>query len=380
MRDVNLSELQDLLRQMPVMAEMHPLSLAFLSEDVRVFDDAWQLAAELDAPIPQPAKPMLAMQLEPALQHRLPAVRCTHDPLTNELNRVLLKRYDFIKEHMLCQSQVADEIVHHADTEAVAMVLVDGLSYADLVRSQAIYRRQQRAMNCATTNDADESAHYELCPVLVDGVSITEQGMVRIIGKPPLAQRLFDSGFRTCLGFTYWERAEELLTDRLFTGFGDRVHKVKSFDGVLAALNAEELRGAFVQIVRTGLDGAAHRQREKPNVEAMVADIMTDFQRLAAVFERKGVSAHLHLVSDHGILWAHEHNLQVYEFSGADHPRHYEHAKRGEHVLTVEFEGKEFALLEYPYLRRELRANEWGVHGGLSFEESVVPLLSLRTG
>jgi hypothetical protein len=46
-------------------------------------------------------------------------------------------------------------------------------------------------------------------------------------------------------------------------------------------------------------------------------------------------------------------------------------------VLNVEFEGKEFALLEYPYLRRDLRANEWGVHGGLSFEESVVPLLSI---
>jgi hypothetical protein len=69
--------------------------------------------------------------------------------------------------------------------------------------------------------------------------------------------------------------------------------------------------------------------------------------------------------------------LQVYEFSNADHPRHYEHSKRSQHVLNVEFEGKEFALLEYPYLRRDLRANEWGVHGGLSFEESVVPLLSI---
>jgi hypothetical protein len=44
--------------------------------------------------------------------------------------------------------------------------------------------------------------------------------------------------------------------------------------------------------------------------------------------------------------------------------------------LTVEFDGKEFAMLEYPYLRRDLRTNEWGVHGGLSFEESVVPLFS----
>ncbi len=359
MQEVDLTELQDLLRQMPVMAQVHPLSLAFLPEEVRIFEKAWQMAAELDMPTPQPLKPMLSTQIEPALRHRFPSIRCVHDPLTTDLNRVLLKRYDFIKAHLLCQSQVADEIVRRADTEAVVLVLVDGLSYADMKRHA-------------------ENWLPHVTPVLVDGVSVTEQGMVRIIGKPPLAQRLFDTGFHRALGFTYWQRAEEPLTDRLFTGFGDGVHKVKSFDEVLAILEGEELRGTFVQIVRIGLDSTAHRQREMPNVAAMVADILTDFERLKGVFERKGVSVWLHLISDHGILWAHEHNLQVYEFSGADHPRHYEHAKQGEHILNVEFEGKEFALLEYPYLRRELRSNEWGVHGGLSFEESVVPWLSCR--
>jgi hypothetical protein len=46
----------------------------------------------------------------------------------------------------------------------------------------------------------------------------------------------------------------------------------------------------------------------------------------------------------------------------------------------VEFAGRAFTLLNYPYLRRRLRANEWGVHGGLSFEESIVPLLRLTIG
>jgi hypothetical protein len=358
MRNVDLSELQDLLRQMPVMVEMHPLSLAFLPDDVRIFENAWQMVAELDMPMSQPTRPMLTPEIEPALQHRLPAARCTHDPLTTELNRVLLKRYGFIKANMLCQSQIANEIVHHANSEVVVLMLVDGLSYADV---------KQHAPQWLS----------HTVPVLVDGVSITEQGMIRIVGKPPLAQRLFDVGFHQLLGFTYWERAGEPLTDRVFTGFGDRVHKVKSFEDVLAALDGEKLSGTFVQIVRMGLDGAAHRQREKPNVAAIVADIFVDFERLTTLFERKGISAQLYLTSDHGILWAHEHTLQVYEFSNADHPRHYEHSKRSQHVLNVEFEGKEFALLEYPYLRRDLRANEWGVHGGLSFEESVVPLLSI---
>ena len=357
MRNVDLNELQDILQHMPVMVEMHPLSLAFLPDDVRIFEDAWQMAAELDMPELQPTKPMLTTRIEPALRHRLPAVRCTHDPLTTELNRVLLKRYDFIKTTMLCQSQIADQIFRCADSEAVVLMLIDGLSYADVKRHAPQWLNQT-------------------VPVLVDGVSITEQGMMRIIGKPPLAQRLFDVGFRHLLGFTYWERAEELLTDRVFTGFGDQVRKVKSFDDVLAELDSDQLSGAFVQIVRMGLDSAAHRQREKPNVAAMVADIFADFERLITLFKRKSVSARLHLTSDHGILWAHEHALQAYEFSEAEHPRYYEHAKRGQHVLNVEFEGKAFALLEYPYLRRELRANEWGVHGGLSFEESVVPWFS----
>jgi hypothetical protein len=361
MRNVDLDELQNLLRQMPVMVEMHPLSLAFLPDDVRIFEDAWQMVAELDMPTPQPTMPMLTPSTDPALQHRLPAARCTHDPLTIELNRVLLKRYDFIKANMLCQSQIADEIARCTDSEAVVLMLVDGLSYADV--------------KC----HAPEWLSHAI-PVLVDGVSITEQGLVRIIGKPPLAHRLFDAGFRQLLGFTYWERAGEPLTDRVFTGFGDQVRKVKSFEEVLAALDGEKLFGTFVQTVRMGLDGAAHRQREKPNVAAIVTDIFTDFERLTTLFERKGISAQLYLTSDHGILWAYEHTLQVYEFSNADHPRHYEHGKRSQHVLNVEFEGKEFALLEYPYLRRELRANEWGVHGGLSFEESVVPLIQVSVG
>jgi len=358
MHDVDLNELRDILRRMPVMVEMQPLSLAFLSDDVRVFSDAWEMAAELDSPMPQPIKPMLATHVEPDLRHRLPIVRCTHDPLTTELNRVFLRRYDFIKTYMLCQSQVSDKIVRHADADAVVLMLVDGLSYADVKRHAPEWLTKVE-------------------PVLVDGVSITEQGMMRIIGDPPLAQRLFDVGFRHMLGFTYWERDEESLTDRLFTGFGDRVRKVRSFDEALAGLEDEDLQSSFVQIVRSGLDSIAHRQREQPNVAAMVGDILRDFERLIQLFKRRGISAWLHLISDHGILWAHEHTFQVYEFSSADHTRYYEHAKRSKHTLTVKFDGKEFSLLEYPYLRRELWANEKGVHGGLSFEESFVPMISV---
>jgi len=361
MRNVDLKELQHLLRQMPLMAQIRPLSLAFIPEEVRVFEDPWQMAAELDTPIPQPTKGMLATRIEPELQHRLPAVQCIHDPFTTELNRVLLNRYELIKANMLSQSQVADQIASEAGGDCVLLMLVDGLGYSDM--------KQHASRGLGN-----------LTPVLVDGVSNTEQGMFRLIGKPSLAQRLFDLGFRTCLGFTYWERAEEPLTNCLFEGFGDRVSKVKSFAEVLAALEGEDLSGAFVQIVREGLDGAGHRQREKPNVESLLSDILEDFERLVHLCERKKLAALLHVVSDHGILWAHEHDLRPYEFGEAGHPRYYEHAKYGEQLLALEFGGREYSLLNYPYLRRNLRSTEWGVHGGLSFEESIVPWLSVKTG
>jgi len=360
METVDLREMQDRLKEMPLMVEMHPLSLAFLPEEVRVFTDAWEMIDELDSPLPQVTKPMLCLHTDPSLQHRLPMLRCFHDPLTTKLNDVLLKRYDLVRRYILHQSQLADKIVSSADADAVCLILVDGLAYEDIKRHAPEWLKH-------TT------------PVLVDGVSNTEQGMVRIVGKPTLAQRLSPIGLSSCMGFTYWERPEEPLTDRLFFGFGDRVYKVKSFGQVIETLSSANLQRTFVQIVRAGLDGAAHRQREQPDVGSMVKGVLRDLECVAEVFGKQGVRANVFLTSDHGILWAHEHRLQVYEVSSEPHPRHYEHAKHGKHVLTVGFEGKEFALLEYPYLRRELRGTEWGVHGGLSYEESIVPLICLRT-
>jgi len=357
---VDLEWLREMLRQTPVMAEIHPLLLALLPKEVVVFGDVWELIARLDSPELQPTRPMLCTQVKSEFRHRLPAIFCDHDPLTTELNRVLLRRYEFIQRYVLCQSQVADEIVKQPTGDTVILMLVDGLSYADVKRYAPTWLGKA-------------------VPVLVDGVSVTDQGMLRIVGSPPIVQRLFGAGFRRMLGFTYWERAQEPLTDQIFKGFGDCVRRVRSFGEILGCLEEIDLCGAYVQIVRAGLDGVAHRQREMPNVEAMVNDILNDFERLACLFEEKAISATLHLVSDHGVLWAWEHQLQLYEFSHAEHPRYYQHHKQGEHVLNVRFAEKEFAVLAYPYLRRELHANEWGVHGGLSFEESVVPWLVHRS-
>lgn len=361
-REISLEELKSLLTQMPLMVEMNPLSLAFLPEEVRVFHQVRDLIAYLDAPDPQPSQPMLALQVEPSLAYRLPAFRCPYDPLTTDLNRVLLRRYPLIRSLILLQSQVSGEILRQIEGDVAILMLVDGLSYAD-------YKRY-----------APQEWRFRGQPVLVDGASVTDQGMLRTIGLPPLAYRLFERGFRCFLGFTYWEREQNPLTDRLFAGFGDRVHRVRSLEQVIEILEKEDLRDAFVQIVHVGTDQVAHQHRERPDVAHIVQEIFRDATALVSLVRRRGLTGTLDITSDHGILWAYEHQLTEYEFSSTGSPRYYEHARQSDRVLNVEFEGKEFALLVYPYLRRSLRASEWGVHGGLSFEESVVPWIHYFIG
>lgn len=354
-REISLEALRELLTQMPLMVEMHPLTLAFLPEEVVVFERPQDLIAALDTPEPQPLRPMLTLEVDHSLVYRLPAFRCLHDPFTTELNTVLLKRYRLVRSLMLLQSQVSGEILQQIEGDVAILMLVDGLSFAD-------YRRY-----------APQKWLTYGQPILVDGASVTDQGMLRIIGSPPLAYRLFDYGFRRFLGFTYWEREKDLLTDRLFTGFGDRVYKVRSLEQILEILELGDLKETFVQIVCAGTDQVAHRHRERPNVAHIVREFFQNVDTLVNLVQRKGLSGTLDIISDHGILWSYEHRLTEYEMSSSEHPRYYEHARQSDYVLNVEFERREFALLAYPYIRRPLRANEWGVHGGLSFEESVVP-------
>lgn len=354
-REISLEELRGLLTQMPLMVEMHPLTLAFLPEEVVVFDQPQSLIVALDTPELQPLCPMLTLKIEPSLAHRLPALLCLHDPLTTELNTVFLKRYPLIHSLMLLQSQVSEEILRQIEGDVAILILVDGLSFAD-------YRRY-----------APKKWLSYGRPILVDGVSVTDQGMLRIIGSPPLAYRLFDYGFRRLIGFTYWEREKDPLTDRLFNGFGDRVYKVRSIEQILEILEQKDLRETFVQIIYAGTDQVAHWHRERPDIAHIVQELFQNVDALVNLVHRKGLSGTLDVISDHGILWSYEHRLIEYEMGSNEPPRYYEHARQSDYVLNVEFEGREFALLAYPYLRRSLRANEWGVHGGLSFEESIVP-------
>ncbi len=192
-RIVSLNELRSLLQQTPAMAQGHPLSLAFLPDEVRVFERARDLIAELDAPTPQDETLMVALEIAPEFSHRLPAVRCDHDPFTPELNRILLPKISWVQRWVLKQSEVPKTIAERATGNCVVLILVDGLGLWDWKQF------------------ATKQWHTDAC--FVDGVSITEHGMRRLVGDPPLALQLAEKGYKRSFGFSYWERTENELTD-----------------------------------------------------------------------------------------------------------------------------------------------------------------------
>ncbi|MFA0760005.1 MAG: hypothetical protein HZLCBSQH_000090 [Candidatus Fervidibacterota bacterium] len=359
MRRVSLDELRAILERTPAIVQLrHRLSLAFVPEDVQVFETAEELVAALDSPEPQPESPLVALSVDERFAHRLPAVYCDHDPFTNELNRILLPKIEQVQRMVLCQSQVPDRIVQNAKGDCIVLLIVDGLGLSDWKRF------------------GDENLPCEPC--FVDGVTVTEHGVMRIVGEPTVALRLAEKGYERSFGFSYWEREKDRLTDRIFFGVTEGVTKVQSFDEVLKALDKFSLEGAFVQVVREGLDQICHRHRDLPDIAGIVRQIAGEFLALAQKLQQRGISATLFLTSDHGILWRHEHELRLYEAgSGNVPPRNYEGLRSGEFLWHVNFKGNDFSVLAYPFIRRQLRSTEWGVHGGLSFEESFIPSVKL---
>ena len=45
---------------------------------------------------------------------------------------------------------------------------------------------------------------------------------------------------------------------------------------------------------------------------------------------------------------------------------------------TVNFDGFDIGItsIKYPYITKKLKRNEIGVHGGVSYEESIIPLIT----
>ena len=366
---VSLQDLEQLLNHTPLIVSSHPVSLCFLREDVLVLDSAAEVAWLLDDPEPTLPQRVLITSPDPAYRGRFPRFRCEHDPFTPLLNTVLFHRFDDVADHMLRQSQITERILSEAaQFNVIVLFLVDGLSYRD-------------ARDWADTSSQTPTIE----PCLVDVPTLTATAFPNLIGDPPLAARLFDLGYHRRLGFTYWTREDNQLTDQLFHAIPD-VRKVAGFPRILESLrrqlaNAHEPK-IYVQILRTGLDGYAHGQKRKPPVAAVIADVREELQSLVTLCGDLGLRACVHLTADHGILWRDEFEPEIVgNAPGKSGLRWcgwrslYHQRDKGRRFTVGD---QEYYCLGFPKLRRSLHIDEQGIHGGISFQESIVPFISIR--
>lgn len=300
-------------------------------------------------------------------QWPFPAFPVRHRPDPARVSEVLFERFESAPTLLPTQADIGPILVQKAAQERpdiVALMIADGLSYYDL------------------------PSDTEAVPCLVNGVSITAFGYRAVVGQPSVAQRLFAIGYRGQQGFTYYDRADNALASDLYALFGDsQVRRVGSLDEALQSLRAAPPGPpSYVQITVAGLDHLSHHHPDRPLRDAYLTTVLNRFADFVACLTDGGKRRVLAcLTADHGILWRDclpETGAEVVSdlFSeDARHPRYVRGGLLRHYGRVVSRGGETWTLLRAPYLTRKMRAGEWGVHGGISAWESLVPLLIRAT-
>jgi len=254
-------------------------------------------------------------------------------------------------------ARILQEAAQKAVPDFIVLMIVDGLSYFDLP-------------------DGTDTK-----PCLVDGVSTTEFGYRQVIGSPDVARRLFEIGYHKQLAFTYFPLNTNILAQHLHTPFSNsRVIRVRAFEEVMARLRREKMRRGYIQVSVAGLDQLCHSHRDRPPREHYLGEILSRFEGLLDCLKSKGRPILGCMTADHGILWRDEIEDQmeiVHDLFSEDvrSPRYVRGRLLRDYGRCCECMGQNYTLLRYPCLTRNLKNNEWGIHGGISAWESVVPLL-----
>lgn len=296
---------------------------------------------------------------------------CDEDPVTPRLNRVVdwsdPEHHDRLKQELVRQSGLKDYILHNTTGDSIVVLLiVDGLSY-EAVRNTTLPSQ----------------------PVVVDGITTTEPGFTRIIyGEDNVSlysELLSQKQFRNKYGFTYWARGQEELSTDLHASMGDDVHRIRDFNEAVERLgdDAPFDDRTYVQITRMGLDQDSHNRKEEPDRDAVVDDLVTDIRNLQDELDRQSDSWRIFATADHGILWRSQlpDDPPVVMEDYNQQPRYVTGREKVPHSMAItNHDGEIVSGLGYPYLARDLEHTEWGVHGGFSYYESVVPLIELSAG
>lgn len=375
---IPFADLENRLHRMPVLADVHPLVPLALPEGTRIVSDSVELLAELDSPQLHRESNLLLLETKSPLAQRLPVVDCHQLPSLALLNERLPFNLAYARRHLLrtidlaahISQDVAFDMAHHM-ADVIVFYLVDGLSYWDV-----------------------GNWSFDVQPCFVDGPSVTYRfveeggkkvnelvGFPGIIGRPPLAERLYGLGYRQARGYSYWDR-ENIIADYMFRGVS--LTRISSFEGLVTLLREAPLQPpTFIQIVQEGLDGLAHHRRElrRAEIEAAIDKIRIDVSKLVDWLKASGYSATVYLTADHGILWRTEHPFRPLLYSGERQPRYARVTTSQDppaQVTRFLAGNVSYDLFHYPYLAKDIKSNDSGVHGGLSAQESIVPLVKIR--
>lgn len=363
-----IDEIQDLVRALeraPVMGNVHPLVPFCLPTDVEIIRDVDHFVDELDAVAPHPVRPVLILNHDARYEERFLVQNAPLCPSSDTLNAALPLRLDYARRHLLTHRKVADRIVADVIQEAyqaVILFMVDGLSYDD------IRDWPEQVMPCF--NDGPSITFGQAS----DGAVLSDVGFPGIIGTPPLARRLVNAGISHSYGFSYWSREQNEVSALLFQGMP--LVRVSSIDEALGQLAYLKMQGLYVQLMREGLDGLAHHKREvgEAEVRSTIGAIRDDFRWAVELLTRSGVKGAVYLTADHGILWKKPHESRFVEVGGSEHPRYAVDCQdTPDHATRFDMQGRSYYLYHYPYLGARIRRNDSGVHGGLSYWESIVP-------
>lgn len=364
-----IESLQRSLEIAPVMGNFHPLLPLALMPDVEVMATAREAAEQLDSIERHSNRPILIAEYDPRYAERFLVEHLPDCPPAEAINNMLPYRLADARR-LLTHKQVAERIVTDTLTngyEVVALMLVDGLSYDD-ARGW-----EERPSPCFINAPSITYSKTQSGGILPD------VGFPAIVGNPPLARQLMDVGIPHSRGYSYWDRATNDVSAVLFAGMP--LVKVSGMAETLKILEGIELTGLYVQIVREGTDGMAHRRREVTNreVEATVTAVHDDFRQLVRLVSDSGVKGAVYLMADHGILWKNQHQFTLLSDQQATNTRYTrKRPSSPQHTAPFPTHNGDYHLYHYPYIGRKIRANDSGIHGGLSYWESIVPFVRVE--
>jgi hypothetical protein len=277
-----------------------------------------------------------------------------------KISEQLFARFEQASGLLLTQQSIAHVLEHRArqtHPAIVALVIVDGLSYYDLPSS------------------------FQAEPCLVSGISITEHGYRAVTGQPSVSRRMFALGYVDQMGFTYYPTDRAGLSADIHDTFSDsQLIRVKAFDEVIEMIAQSDMLRGYVQVTLSGLDQICHSHRDRPPREHYLKEILTRFEELVDYLKTKRSHVLACLTADHGILWREvvEDKLQIADDLFQEDirsPRYIKGSILRPYGRVCRSLGQNFTLLKAPWMTRRFRNNEWGVHGGISAWESIVPLI-----